>query len=225
MRVADSIFCTAALLTYSFPTGSWLPVLRPYSPVSDISEPGHIDLLVKRYPKGKQSNHIHSLVPGQELSFRGPLVHYNWTPNAFSHIALIAGGAGITPCYQLIRGILTNPEERTRITLVFGNQTDEDVLMKKEFDDLEAKYPSRFRAVYTVTNGVEQKGYTRGYITKELLQDVMPKRETEEAMKVFVCGPPGLEESLAGKKGFLGFGATGGILEELGYQRDMVHRF
>ena len=53
----------------------------------------------------------------------------------------------------------------------------------------------------------------------------MLERETEEAMKVFVCGPPGFEESVAGKKGFLGFGVTGGILEELGYQHDMVHRF
>ncbi len=44
-------------------------------------------------------------------------------------------------------------------------------------------------------------------------------------MKVFVCGPPGLEESVAGKNGFLGFGATGGILGELGYDKGMVHRF
>ena len=117
-------------------------------------------------PKANRSNHLHSLVPGQELSFRGPPVNYNWTPNAFSHIALIAGGAGITPCYQLTRGILTDPEERTRLALVFGNQADKDVLMKKEFDDLEAKYPGRIRAVYTVTEGAEQEDYRRGYITR-----------------------------------------------------------
>ena len=223
--MSNSVLLLAALLTYSFPAGSWLPVLRPYSPISDLSEPGHVDLLVKRYPNGKQSNHIHSLVPGQGLSFRGPLVHYNWTPNAFSRIALIAGGAGITPCYQLIQGILNNPEDETRITLVFGNQTDEDVLLKKEFDHLEARHPGRFNVVYTVSKGGEKEGYRKGYITKELLKDVLPEKRMAGSMKVFVCGPPGLENSVAGKKGFLGFGATGGILEELGYGRDMVHRF
>lgn len=180
---------------------------------------------MKRYPNGKQSNHIHSLVPGQTLSFRGPLVHYNWTPNAFSHIALIAGGAGITPCLQLVRGILTNPKEKTRITLVFGNQTEVDVLLKQKFDDLESKYPGRFNVIHTVSQGGEKEGYRKGYVTKELLKDVLPKKEAEEGMKIFVCGPPGLEDSVAGKKGFLGFGSTGGILGELGYGKEFVHRF
>jgi cytochrome-b5 reductase len=102
------------------------------------------------------------------------------------------------------------------------------VLLKNEFDELKKSHPGRLQVVYTVSKGEEKAGYRKGYITRELLKDVLPRNDTEdteERMKVFVCGPPGLEESVAGKKGFLGFGATGGILGELGYDKGMVHRF
>ena len=85
----------SALLTKAHIGGSWLPTLRPYTPISDPNEPGHIDLLVKRYPTGAMSNHLHSLEPGQTHSFKtGPLEGYAWTPKKHSHVALIAGGAG-----------------------------------------------------------------------------------------------------------------------------------
>jgi len=87
---------------------------------------------------------------------------------------------------------LKNPEEKTRITLLFGNQTDEDVLLTNEFDELKKSYPERLRVVYTVSNGGQKEGYRKGYITRELLKDVLPKKDTEESMRVFVCGPPGL---------------------------------
>lgn len=99
------------------------------------------------------------------------------------------------------------------------------MLLKNEFDELKKSHPARLQVVYTVSKGEEKAGYRKGYITRELLKDVLPRNDTEERMKVLVCGPPGLEESVAGKKGFLGFGATGGILAELGYDKGMVHRF
>ena len=36
-------------------------------------------------------------------------------------IGLIAGGTGITPMYQLIKAIFKNPNDKTKVTLVFGN--------------------------------------------------------------------------------------------------------
>lgn len=54
--------------------------------------------------------------------------------------------------------------------------------------------------VYTVSKGGEKEGYKKGYITKELLKNVLPKEDTEKRVNVLVCGPPGLEESVAGKR-------------------------
>ncbi|KAI1209805.1 ferredoxin reductase-like protein [Annulohypoxylon truncatum] len=207
---------TSALLTFSWPKGSTFPVLRPYTPVNSLDEPGAIELLVKRYPTGKQSTHIHSLQPGDSLRFVTCLPGYNWQPNKHSEIMLIAGGAGITPAYQLIRGILQNPDDHTKITLVFGVNTDADLLLRKEFDDYKTRFPSRFQAVYTVSQPVDGSPFRKGYVSKDLLKEISPSAED---CKIFVCGPPPMEESLVGSK------RKPGILEELGYRKDQIHRF
>ncbi|KAL4890117.1 protein kinase [Aspergillus ambiguus] len=57
---------------------------------------GSVELMAKRYPNGKASSHLHSLVPGDSLTFAATLNGYPWVPNKFSQVYLIAGGAGIT---------------------------------------------------------------------------------------------------------------------------------
>jgi cytochrome-b5 reductase len=36
-------------------------------------------------------------------------------------VGLIAGGTGITPMYQLIKAIFKNPNDKTKVSLVYGN--------------------------------------------------------------------------------------------------------
>ncbi|KAJ2989599.1 hypothetical protein NUW58_g3385 [Xylaria curta] len=160
---------TSALLTFSWPKGCILPCVRPYTPITKNDEAGVLELMVKKYPNGKQSTHLHSLQPGDSLRFVTPIPGYKWTPNKHSDITLIAGGAGITPMYQLIQGVLCNPEDKTRITLVFGVNTDADVLLKPEFEEFERRFPGRFKAIYTVSNPTPDSPYPKGYVTKELL--------------------------------------------------------
>ena len=73
------------------------PVIRPYTPTSDEDEKGHIDFVVKKYPGGAMSEHMHDLKPDQRLDFKGPIPKYRLTENKHDHVALIAGGTGITP--------------------------------------------------------------------------------------------------------------------------------
>ncbi|KAL2820907.1 hypothetical protein BDW59DRAFT_150498 [Aspergillus cavernicola] len=215
---------TSALLTFSKPDGSWLPVVRPYTPVSKLDEPGFIDLLVKKYPNGKASTHLHSLKPGDNLFVLATLPGFTWTANKFPHIYLIAGGAGITPIYQLAQGILDNPADTTKVTVVFGVNTEDDLLMRSEFDAYKRRYPDRLDIHYTVSRPGEgfspEEGVRSGYVTKALLKEIMQGSATSERSesKVFVCGPPAMEASLVGKGGK-------GILEELGYSKDRIHRF
>ena len=84
------------------------PVIRPYTPVSDEDQQGYIDLIVKRYPNGPMSEHMHNMNPGQRLDFKGPIPKYPWEPNKHDHIALIAGGTGITP---YVSNLLPNPPD------------------------------------------------------------------------------------------------------------------
>lgn len=186
---------------------------------------GYMELIVKKYPDGPMSTHMHNMVPGQRLDFKGPLPKYPWTENKHEHIALVAGGTGVTPMYQLCRAIFNNPNDKTKVTLVFGNITEEDILLKKEFQELENTYPQRFRAFYLLDQPPKDWAGGKGFINKELLKTVLPGPK-DGNVKVFVCGPPGLYKAISGPKvSPKDQGELTGILAELGYSKDQVYKF
>ena len=187
--------------------------------------------MIKHYPSGKVSSHMHSLTPGDKVYFSGPWVTYRWEANAFRHVALIAGGAGITPLFQLTQGILKNPGDKTKITLVVGNRSPADVFLKEELEKLEQESNGRLRVVHTVGEGdgkdeqeAKKKGLRSGKISKALLGELLPKEEFGRDAKILVCGPPGMVDALAGKITWIG-SRDGGILKELGYEKQSVHIF
>ena len=75
--------------------------MRPYTPVIFPGSDTHLDLVVKSYAAGKMSKHIGNLEVGDTLEVKGPLPKYPYKPNAKKHIAMIAGGTGITPMLQV----------------------------------------------------------------------------------------------------------------------------
>ncbi|KZF25347.1 oxidoreductase NAD-binding domain-containing protein [Xylona heveae TC161] len=214
---------TSFILTFHKPANGWLPVIRPYTPINNFAEPGYIELLVKKYPNGRASSYLHSLKPGDTLNIRAPMNGFKWTPNEFESVNLIAGGAGITPMFQLIQGILKNPEDRTNIKLIFGVNSDKDLVLKDELDAFEKGFPDRFKVVYTVSNPAEGSPFREGKVTKELLRTELIGAKDGQATKIFLCGPPPMEASILGHKGWLS--TQKGALEELGYPSGKVHKF
>jgi cytochrome-b5 reductase len=221
----NKIHAAALLTKYQGPEDK-KPTLRPYTPTSDEDAAGHLDLIVKKYPNGPMSTHLHDMAVGQRLDFKGPFPKYSWTENKHDSIALIAGGTGITPMYQLIRAIFSNPNDKTHVSLVFGNISEEDILLKHELGAIENEYPNRFKAFYVLDKAPESWQGGTGFITKELLQKVLPDPEKGDKVKVFVCGPPGLYKAISGgKKSPQDQGDLSGILRDLGYSKDQVYKF
>jgi cytochrome-b5 reductase len=200
-------------------------VLRPYTPVSDPDVQGKFELVIKRYEKGLMSQHIHSLKPNDTLAFKGPLPKYRWSPNLHKEIALIGGGTGITPLYQLMRAIYNNPDDNTKVNLIYGNISEDDILLRQEIDSLVKAKPDQFNVTYFLDK--PSKGWTgqSGYINKEFLQkEMFPP--TAENVKVFVCGPPPFYKALSGEKvSPQDQGELTGILKELGFTKDQVYKF
>ena len=102
--------------------------------------------------------------------------------------------------------------------------------MKEELEALEKQYPDRLKVTYAVSGpeaapdapslGDESK-YRKGYVDKRMLQDAIAECQKgtwgdEKGQKVFLCGPPKMEDAIAGKTG---------VLTELGLGKKEVHRF
>lgn len=167
--------------------------IRYYSPISNKFDTGFFDILVKSYPNGKVSKRFAMLREGQTVKFRGPVGRLEYKTNMAKEIGLIAGGSGITPVLQVITEIITNPGDDTKISLIFANETSNDILLKNEIDEIAKKYPG-FSVHYTLTSPPVSWDGSTGYVTKEIIQEHMPSPSA--ANRLFICGPPEMKRSL-----------------------------
>ncbi|KAM5575942.1 nitrate reductase [NAD(P)H] [Rosa sericea] len=180
--------------------------IRAYTPTSSIDEVGYFDLVVKVYFKnvhprfpngGLMSQYLDSLPIGSALDVKGPLGHieYNGKGNFLVHgkpkfakkLAMIAGGTGITPIYQVAQAILKDPEDDTEMHVVYANRTAEDILLREELDAC-AKEHERFNVWYVVENGKEGWEYSVGFITESILREHVP--DGSDGSLALACGPP-----------------------------------
>lgn len=180
--------------------------MRAYTPSSSIDEVGYFDLVVKIYfknvhPKfpdgGLMSQHLDSLPIGAAIDIKGPLGHIEYTgrghflvngkPKFAKKLAMLAGGTGITPIYQVAQAILKDPEDETEMYVVYANRTEDDILLREELDAWAKKY-ERFKVWYVVENGREGWEYSVGFITDTIMREHLP--DGSDGSLALACGPP-----------------------------------
>lgn len=178
-------------------------VMHSYTPTSlDQDSKGYFDLLIKVYPDGKLSNHINNLKLGETINVKGPKGFYIYEENMLNHICMVAGGTGITPMYQIIKAILSNPNDKTKITLLYGSQTEDDILLKQELDEFN-KTSDNFNLIYFLDKETENWEGESGYISESHVEKYFPKPSTD--VQLLICGPPGLCSSIKRASVNLGF--------------------
>lgn len=95
--------------------------MRPYTPVTGDDVTGHVDLVIKVYKPndkfpngGKMSQLLDSLEIGDTIDVKGPVGEIVYLepgqflikghPRTATRLAMLAGGTGITPMYQVRHG-------------------------------------------------------------------------------------------------------------------------
>jgi cytochrome-b5 reductase len=68
-------------VSFKFTDGDGRDVLRSYTPVTGDETRGHVDFVIKIYPKGKMSQHMDGLEIGGTVQMRGPKGRLTYTPN------------------------------------------------------------------------------------------------------------------------------------------------
>ncbi|TYZ58864.1 hypothetical protein PybrP1_000500 [[Pythium] brassicae (nom. inval.)] len=198
-------------------------VVRPYTPTNINSEKGFLELVVKGYPSGLLSKHIVELQEGDVLEMKGPFVKFEYKPNMYKRIGMIAGGSGITPMLQLAREICRNPADKTELVLIYANVTEEDIILREEVDALQFLYP-QFKVVHVLSNPAETWTGLKGFVSKEMVEEFMPPPSDDHL--VCVCGPPPMMYHISGSKAKdMTQGELQGLLKELNYTSTQVFKY
>ncbi|KAF6332853.1 cytochrome b5 reductase 2 [Rhinolophus ferrumequinum] len=212
-------------------------VVRAYTPVSSDDDRGFVDFIIKIYFKnvhpsypegGKMTQYLENMKIGDTILFQGPCGHLfyhgqgKFSTKAYKmsepeeklvhQLGMIAGGTGITPMLQLIRHIIKNPSDRTRMSLIFANQTEADILMRKELEEIARTHPDQFNLWYTLDRPPAGWKYSSGFITADMIKEHLPSPGKFTLM--LVCGPPPLIQRAAHPN-----------LENLGYTKDMIFTY
>ncbi|EFJ48792.1 NADH-cytochrome b5 reductase [Volvox carteri f. nagariensis] len=180
-------------------------IYRPYTPVSDDDQLGSVDFVIKIYPQGKMSQVIAKMRVGDTMLMKGPKGRFIYAPNMVKNFGMLAGGTGITPMFQVLNAVLKDPKDRTRITLLYGNLTEDDILLRKELDQLVAMHGDRL-SVFHVLNNPPASGWQggSGFITKEMIAERLPA--PGPGHMVLRCGPTPMCNAMKQHLDELGFG-------------------
>lgn len=199
--------------------------IRPYTPTSPRDAEGYLELVVKVYEQGQCSKYFGGLKEGDAVEMKGPIVKLPWEANKYKEVGMIAGGSGITPMLQVADEVLSNPNDKTKMSLVFANVSEEDIILRDRIEALAKRHPEQFRVHYVVDKAAPGWKGGVGYLTEAILAAHMPK-PTADGVMVFVCGPPPMMSAVSGNKvSPKDQGELKGLLAGMGYTASQVFKF
>lgn len=176
-------------------------VTRSYTPVE--SNRGEVSLVIKvyrpappRFPNGgAMSQHLDDLKIGDPILLKGPKGHLEFFQTGKAgcfqvkplgkpleqryceQIGMMAGGTGITPMLQILHQIFRNPTRYPHffVSLIYANQTEQDILVREELEELKQAFPERFRLWYTIDRIADSDKkkwkFSTGFISPEMVQE------------------------------------------------------
>lgn len=184
-------------------------IIRSYTPISEQTAKGYLDVLVKVYfdtkerKGGEMTKALDALPIGHGVDFKGPIGKFeylgrgrcsiNGMEREVKKFFMVCAGSGVTPIYQVFRAVMQDPEDKTHCVVLNGNRLFEDILCKEDLDRFAIGNDHRCRLLYTLTQAPEEWTGLRGRIGQALLTEHVSPHS--EAM-VLICGPEALEKSV-----------------------------
>jgi cytochrome-b5 reductase len=213
------------------------PIQKSYTPTSSDEDLGYFELVIKIYPDGALTPRLDALRIGDKIEVMGPLglIEYQspdrrdftqaaqvFTPcmvlkggksREYRQIGMIAGGTGITPMYQILSQIERDNRDKTPAFLIFGNVSEDDILIREELDELVSRC-SHIHVRYIVdrkTAGSDWPEQDTGYVNPQMIRDSLPPADDSTA--IFLCGPPPMIKS------------SEKLLLDAGFAKEQIYQF
>ena len=166
-------------------------VRRAYSICESIGQQ-KLRIVVKQIPGGRFSTWANSaLTVGQSLDVMPPEGHFTsvLSPKHQGEYLLVAAGSGITPIMSIITSIL-EIEVDTKVTLIYGNRTTSSMIFREDLQDLQCKYPERFRMISVMSREPQSNELLTGRIDSAKVNAVLKQWIEPRLIRAcFICGP------------------------------------
>ncbi|NUP45641.1 MAG: phenylacetate-CoA oxygenase/reductase subunit PaaK [Streptomyces sp.] len=179
---------------------------RSYSICSPAGAPPRIGVRV--VPGGLFSSWmVDELRPGDTVEVMAPTGAFTPDLSTPAHHVLIAAGSGITPMLSIAESVLA-ADDRSRVTLFYGNRRTGSVMFADELADLKDLYPARFQLAHVLSREPREAELLTGRLDADRLAALIDGLvDVPDAGHWWLCGPHGMV--LDAQKVLAGLGVPG----------------
>jgi ferredoxin-NADP reductase len=167
---------------------------RAFSISSSPTEPGVVDVTVRRLPDGRLSPRLCDAEVGQEFDVKGPFGVFTYVPGTFKDLLLVAGGTGVAPFRAFIK-MVEDTGGTERIRLLYSVRSHDDIIYEDELKRWSEA--GRVQVIYTATRETAPEWpHLRGRFQEEVVDVALKDMDP----MCYLCGP---KEMLLQMQGWL----------------------
>ena len=147
---------------------------------------------VTKYPPLLSPLLVFRTPPGTRMvvtGFKGPYVLPPDIESKTDHVVHICAGSGAVPNLAILKHALHH-DLQLRHTMIYGNKTRQDIIYRKQLDQLARAHPGKLEVKYALSREEEAErygpAYRAGRVSEKLIEASIPD---PSAVAVFACGP------------------------------------
>ena len=164
---------------------------RAYSFSSVSPERDSVSFLIRNVPGGLMSGFLTQRAkPGGTISMAGPFGSF-YLRAIQRPILMLAGGTGLAPFLAMLEKIAADGGSAHPIHLLYGVNTDRDIVETEKLAALGKRIPNFTFAVCVVDANSEQP--KKGYVTHHIEAGHLNEGDVD----IYLCGPPPMVEAVA----------------------------
>lgn len=163
---------------------------RAYS-FSSMPAQGQVSFLIRNVPQGLMSGYLTERAQvGDTIKLAGPIGSF-YLRDVTRPVLMLAGGTGLAPFLAMLDKLVAQGGCDQPIHLIYGVNTDADVVALDRLDAFKASLPNFSYDVCVVAE--DSQWPKKGYVTNHL----QPAQLNDGNVDIYLCGPPPMVEAVA----------------------------
>jgi predicted ferric reductase len=158
---------------------------HPFSFSSNPEFPERLRFTVKEL--GDFTSRLSDVSEGVRAYVDGPYGAFTLDRYPSRGYVFIAGGIGITPVISMLRALVTRGDRRP-LQLIYANKNWDEVTYREELPGFEAGL--NLDILHVLEEPPDDWDGGTGFVTKDLLDEQLPKGPERNQLQYFLCGPP-----------------------------------